>query len=82
MGLVVNRAGIDHDGSGARAIYALSREQSLPIWAEIPYARDIAQSYAEGRIVAAAAAGMAALFTGLAQQILAVCATEGEVCHA
>jgi len=82
MGLVINRAGIDRDHSGTRAIHAYSHEENLPIWAEIPYTRDIAQAYAEGRIVAESAAGMVALFEGLARRILDRCATEDEICHA
>jgi MinD superfamily P-loop ATPase len=82
MGLVINRAGIDRDGSGTRALQAYSREENLPIWAEIPYTRDIAQAYAAGQIVAAAAHGMDALFRRLAQRIRKGAAAKGETCHA
>ena len=47
MGAVVNRAGLGND-----AIYRFCREKGLPILAEIPYDRAIAEAYARGRIIA------------------------------
>ena len=49
MGAVINRAGLGND-----AIYRFCREKGLPILAEIPYDRAIAEAYARGRIIAAA----------------------------
>ena len=47
MGAVINRAGLGND-----AIYRFCREKGLPILAEIPYDRAIAEAYARGRIIA------------------------------
>ncbi|MBM4288634.1 MAG: (4Fe-4S)-binding protein [Deltaproteobacteria bacterium] len=47
LGAVINRAGL-----GTGAIYEFCREKHLPILAEIPYDRAIAEAYARGRIIA------------------------------
>ena len=47
MGAVINRAGLGND-----AIYRFCQEKGLPILAEIPYDRAIAEAYARGRIIA------------------------------
>jgi len=47
MGAVVNRAGLGND-----AIYRFCQEKGLPILAEIPYDRAIAEAYSRGRIIA------------------------------
>jgi MinD superfamily P-loop ATPase len=47
MGTVVNRAGLGNDD-----IYRFCREKGLPILAEIPLDRAIAEAYARGRIIA------------------------------
>ena len=52
MGVVVNRAGLGHEG-----IYRFCGEQGLPILAEIPYDRVIAEAYARGRIIAEVSRG-------------------------
>lgn len=44
MAVVVNRAGI-----GDREVYAFCRGEGLPILAEIPFERGIAEAYAQGR---------------------------------
>ena len=47
MGAVINRAGL-----GTDEIYRFCRDQGLPILAEIPYDRAIAEAYARGRVIA------------------------------
>ena len=47
LGAVINRAGLGDD-----AIYRFCQEKGLPILAEIPYDRAIAEAYARGRIIA------------------------------
>jgi MinD superfamily P-loop ATPase len=47
MGTVVNRAGLGNDD-----IYQFCRDKGLPILAEIPFDRAIAEAYARGRIIA------------------------------
>nr|WP_320132709.1 ATP-binding protein [uncultured Holophaga sp.] len=47
MGVVVNRAGLGDD-----RVYAFCTEKGLPILAEIPYRREIAEHYARGGLLA------------------------------
>jgi MinD superfamily P-loop ATPase len=47
MGVVVNRAGI---GNGE--VYRFCEEKVLPVLAEIPFDRAVAQAYSQGRIIA------------------------------
>ena len=64
MGAVINRAGLGND-----AIYRFCREQELPILAEIPYDRAIAEAYARGRIIAAVSAGLREIFVSLRDRV-------------
>jgi MinD superfamily P-loop ATPase len=64
MGAVVNRAGLGND-----AIYRFCRERGLPILAEIPYDRAIAEAYARGRIIASVSPGLKATFVSLRDQV-------------
>ena len=47
MGVVVNRAGI---GNGD--VYTFCRREGIPVLAEIPFERAVAEAYARGRIIA------------------------------
>ena len=47
LAAVINRAGLGHD-----TVYRFCRDKGLPILAEIPYDRTIAEAYARGRIIA------------------------------
>jgi MinD superfamily P-loop ATPase len=47
MGTVVNRAGLGNDD-----VYQFCRDKGLPILAEIPFDRAIAEAYARGKIIA------------------------------
>ncbi len=60
MGVVVNRAGIGDD-----SVQAYCAEHGLPLLAEIPYARDVAEAYARGKVVATLGPEHAARFAGL-----------------
>jgi MinD superfamily P-loop ATPase len=60
LAVVVNRAGI-----GDRSVPDYCREHGLPVLAEIPYSRAVAEAYARGRVVAALGPEQAAFFTGL-----------------
>lgn len=64
MGVVVNRAGL-----GNSEIYEYCADQNLEILTEIPYDRGIAESYANGRIIADASEEMRRLFTDLSETI-------------
>lgn len=60
MGAVINRADL-----GDSQVTAFCRENDIPIWAEIPYSRDIAQAYSRGEIVATMLKGLEPTFTTL-----------------
>jgi MinD superfamily P-loop ATPase len=64
LGAVINRAGLGND-----AIYRLCREKRLPILAEIPYDRAIAEAYARGQIIAAISPGLQETFVSLRDQL-------------
>jgi MinD superfamily P-loop ATPase len=64
LGAVINRAGLGND-----AIYQFCREKGLPILAEIPYDRAIAEAYARGRIIADLSAGLRETFVSLRDHI-------------
>ncbi|MFZ5451979.1 MAG: 4Fe-4S binding protein [Thermodesulfobacteriota bacterium] len=64
IGAVVNRAGLGHD-----AVYRFCREKGLPILAEIPYDRSIAEAYARGRIIAEISPGLRDNFISLRGKI-------------
>jgi MinD superfamily P-loop ATPase len=64
LGVVVNRAGVGND-----AIYRFCRDKGLPILAEIPYDRAIAEAYARGRVIADVSAGLKQTFISLRDQV-------------
>ena len=64
LGAVVNRAGVGND-----AIYRFCREKGLPVLAEIPYDRAIAEAYARGRIIATVSPGLKAIFVSLRDRV-------------
>jgi MinD superfamily P-loop ATPase len=64
MGAVINRAGVGND-----AIYQFCRKQELPILAEIPYDRAIAEAYARGRVIAAVSIGLQETFVSLRDRL-------------
>jgi MinD superfamily P-loop ATPase len=47
MGAVINRAGMDDD-----SVARFCAEKNIPVWAEIPYERAIAEAYSRGEVVA------------------------------
>jgi MinD superfamily P-loop ATPase len=61
MGVLVNRAGL-----GDGQVQAFCREQGLPVLAEIPFRREIAEHYARGGVLARLDPGMKTLFEALA----------------
>jgi MinD superfamily P-loop ATPase len=64
MGVVVNRADVGND-----AIFQFCREKGLPILAEIPYDRAIAEAYARGRIITTVSSELKETFFSLRDQI-------------
>ncbi len=80
IGAVVNRAGL----GGHEAVYQFCHQKELPILAEIPYDRAIAEAYARGRIIAEVSPGLQEIFLNLSNNIreLAQPGRPGEVAHA
>ncbi len=75
MGVVINRAGM-----GTREIYTFCRENTIPILAEIPFDRKIAEAYSQGRIIAEVSPELATIFSSLQKRIRALAAGgEGEI---
>jgi len=77
MRVVVNRAGLGNDD-----VHRFCREAGLPILAEIPYDRAIAEAYARGEIIARSSPAMSALFAELAGSIQRSAHRAEEGCHA
>ena len=79
LGAVINRAGLGND-----AIYRFCREKRLPILAEIPYDRAIAEAYSCGRIIATLSPGLQETFVSLRDKIrdLAKPSRSREAAHA
>lgn len=64
IGAVVNRAGLGDD-----AIYRFCKDKGVPVLAEIPYDRAIAEAYARGRIIAEESPRLKDIFGSLLGQI-------------
>lgn len=64
MAVVVNRAGL-----GDGRVYEFCAEHGLPIVAEIPYRRDIAEHYAKGLVLAELDDGLKRQFAGLCRTL-------------
>ncbi len=77
MGIVINRAGL-----GEENVYDFCRSKHLPIWAEIPFSRDIAAAYADGRIIARVSPELQSTFHHLAESIVNAHTRNKDVCHA
>ena len=79
MATVVNRAGLGNDD-----IYRFCRDKGLPILAEIPFDRAIAEAYARGRIIAEVSSELRETFVSMLGRIREVakqCRPKG-VAHA
>jgi MinD superfamily P-loop ATPase len=76
---VVNRAGLGNDD-----IYRFCRDKRLPILAEIPFDRAIAEAYAHGRIIAEVSPELRETFVSLRNKIrgLAESSRPREAVHA
>lgn len=73
MGAVVNRAGLGNDD-----IYGFCREKGLPILAEIPFDRAIAEAYARGRVIADVSPELRETFISLKGRIFELGGRSGE----
>lgn len=65
MGVVINRAGL-----GDERVQAFCRDKDLPLLAEIPFRRDIAEHYAKGGIMAQLDLDLRATFEDLAERLV------------
>lgn len=74
MGVVINRAGL-----GSDKVHQFCDDVHLPILAEIPYRRDIAEAYSNGYVIARSSKEMAELFAKLVESIGALAVSDGEV---
>jgi MinD superfamily P-loop ATPase len=77
MAVVINRAGLGDD-----RVQTFCQEKDLPVLAEIPFRRSIAEQYARGGIVAHLDDGMRATFEGLAESLERMACQSAEVDHA
>jgi len=78
MGVVINRAGI-----GTDEIYHFCEQKNIPLLAEIPFDRAIAEAYSQGRVIADVSDELSQLFSSLRDKIRTLAAGFGkEVGHA
>jgi MinD superfamily P-loop ATPase len=77
MGVVINRAGL-----GDLKVQVFCRDKGLPLLAEIPFRRDIAEHYAHGGVLAQLDPGMRATFEDLAEQLECLASQGAEASHA
>jgi len=78
MGVVINRAGL-----GNSTIHEFCRDKELPVLAEIPYDRVIAEAYSRGQVIADVSDSLHELFVSLQQSIQDLAAGRlQEVAHA
>ena len=64
MGAVINRAGIGDD-----SVQLFCRKNGIPIWAEIPYDRAIAEAYSRGEVVVQTVKSLRETFALLQQRM-------------
>ncbi len=76
MAAVINRAGL-----GDRSVYDFCAEKGLPVLAEIPYDRAVAEAYARGRVIADVSPAMRDIFIGLRDGLRSLAAGK-EATHA
>jgi MinD superfamily P-loop ATPase len=79
IGAVINRAGLGND-----AVYGFCRDKGIPILAQVPYERSIAEAYSRGGIIAETSPELRDLFVSLMAEIrgLAKRAPREEAAHA
>lgn len=76
LAIVLNRAGL-----GSDEILGYCEAHDLPIWARIPYSREIAEAYANGQVLANHSPELRSIFVSLAFKILATQLIDSEPCH-
>jgi MinD superfamily P-loop ATPase len=76
LAVIVNRAGL-----GNKDVYTYCSTNDLPIIAEIPYSRRLAEAYADGILIADASPDGRKLFQKLAGDLIAMADKLAEVAH-
>jgi MinD superfamily P-loop ATPase len=76
MGVVVNRAGMGDD-----RVQEFCASAGVPVWAEIPFDRAVAEAYSRGEIAAVALPGLRSVFATLMERMREA-ARAGEASHA
>ncbi|MBN2610667.1 MAG: ATP-binding protein [Bacteroidales bacterium] len=64
-GIVINKAGLDY-----KPLYDYIHTNKITILAEIPFKKELAEAYSNGRIIAESDNGMKTIFQGIIQKIL------------
>jgi MinD superfamily P-loop ATPase len=77
LGAVINRAGI-----GDWAVQDFCRGHGIPVWAEIPFSRGVAEAYSRGEVVASALPGLRGAFLSLMGHMRAAAAPAQGAGHA
>jgi MinD superfamily P-loop ATPase len=77
MAVVINRHGIGH-----QKVEDFCRSQNLPILAKIPYSREVAEAYAQGKVIAAALPQLHQQFSDMAVQAEKLVTGHREALHA
>ena len=70
LGCVINRAAMPGNGEGDERIRAFCREHGLPVLAELPFEREAAMAYSEGRLLADLSPAWRSRFEHLASRML------------
>ena len=79
VAVIMNRAAMPGNAEGDGALRAYCAEQGLPLLGELPFDRAAAETYAKGRLIAAASPEWRARFESLRDAVLTF--AEG-ACHA
>lgn len=77
MGAVINRAGI-----GDNTVQEFCRDNDIPVWAEIPYSREVAEAYSKGEVIAKALKPLESTFTALRESMRTAAVEAKEARHA
>ena len=77
MGAVINRAGI-----GDNTVQEFCRDNDIPVWAEIPYSREVAEAYSKGEVIAKALQPLESTFTALRESMRTAAVEAKEARHA
>ncbi|MBU1228797.1 MAG: ATP-binding protein [Proteobacteria bacterium] len=90
LGAVVNRSDINRSGDsrgagmGDSGVQNFCRAEGIPVWAEIPFSRAVAEAYSRGEVAARAVPEMHAVVLALMARMQGAAAsqTTGEALHA